>query len=114
VNALLAIQTTAFAEVLGLLERSGIGAEAGMAALAPLPVTSTVMQRVGPRLATLDTAPNVPVELVEKDLGYVQAASEALGGTAPMAAAARAAFAAAAAAGHAEADLTAVAHLHLG
>jgi 3-hydroxyisobutyrate dehydrogenase len=113
VNSLLAIQSAAFAEVLGMLERAGIGAEAGMAALSPLPITSVALQRVGPRIAALDTTPNFPVELVEKDLGYVVAAAEMLGGRAPIAAAARAVFAEAARLGHAEADLTAVGHVHL-
>lgn len=113
VNSLLAVQCAAFAEVLGMLERAGIGAEAGMAALANTAVCSPAMQVVGARIAALDTAPNFPVGLVEKDLRYVVSAAEALGGRAPVAAAAGALYAELLA-DHADADLTAIGHLHRG
>jgi 3-hydroxyisobutyrate dehydrogenase len=70
-NALMGVQVTVLAELIGLLK--GVGADPGRAlkAIATTPVWSPA---AGPLTATMlagDFAPQFPVELIEKDFNYV-------------------------------------------
>ena len=70
VNALFAVQAAAVAEMLAALEGEGIAPAEGAALLASMPTASPVAARLGELIAQGATAPNFPVELVAKDLGY--------------------------------------------
>lgn len=89
VNALFGIQVAALGEALALLEKGGIGRAQAMAALGDMPVTSPALKGVGGLIAAGQFAPLFPIDLVEKDFGYVLAAAEAAGVECPTAAAVR-------------------------
>lgn len=110
VNALFAVQAAAMGEVLGLLEAHGVDRQSGAAFLSGLPVTSPAAARLAGLMAAADYAPNFPVDLVAKDLGY---AAEASGAGARTLAGARDAFRAASAAGFGGDDIAGVAQLQL-
>ena len=110
VNALLGIQIAAIGELLGAA--SGLGLDRGRAGevLTELPQCSPSAK--GATLAILagNFAPAFPVELVAKDLGYLESslASDSL----PVSAAAGAVFQKAIAAGLSDENFTAVAKLY--
>ncbi len=106
VNALFAVQASAMAEVLALLEASGIDRARASEFLSGLPVTSPAAARLAGLMARGEFAPNFPIELVAKDLGY---ACGAAGPKAVTIAGARAAFDAAAAAGWGGDDIAGIA-----
>ncbi len=110
VNALFAVQAAAMVEVLALLEGSGIGREKGAEFLSGLPVTSPAAARLAGLMARGEYAPNFPIDLVAKDLGY---AFDAIQGEAPVIGGAREAFAAASAAGFGGDDIAGVAQVLL-
>lgn len=85
VNALLAVQVAAFGEVLGLLERSTVDLTAATALLAALPITSPAVARSLPIILEGDVRPNFPIDLVRKDLGYLDVVAAELGATTPLA-----------------------------
>lgn len=74
-NALLGIQVTALAELIGILQRSGIDAGRVMQAMAGTVVCSPFAKRVADGMLAADFTPQFPVELVAKDFGYVLAAT---------------------------------------
>lgn len=90
-NALLGIQLTALAELIGWLQRSGVDAAQVLQALAATPVWSPVAQVLAGSMLQQDFRPQFPLELIEKDFAYLLAAvgtEEA----APTSAAARGVF----------------------
>ena len=109
VNALFAIQAAAFAETLGSLRASGVDVQTAADFLGGLPITSPAAARLVGLMASGDFAPNFPVELVEKDLGY---AVEVASGGAPVTEAARGAFERAIREGYGDDDITGVAQLY--
>lgn len=113
VNALFAIQAAAFAETLGMLMASGVDLQAAASFLGGLPITSPAAARLVGLMAGGEFAPNFPVGLVEKDLGYAVAHAGAVGASVPVAEGARAAFARAIAEGHGGADIAGVAQVFL-
>lgn len=92
VNGLFAAQVAAYAEVVGVLERSSLDVDAVIATLSSLPITSPGLQRILGLIADREFDPNFPIRLVAKDLGYLVDASGDLGAAVPMVEAARAAF----------------------
>ncbi|MEQ8436624.1 MAG: NAD(P)-dependent oxidoreductase [Ilumatobacter fluminis] len=92
VNGLFAAQVAAYAEVVGVLERSSLDVDAVIATLSSLPITSPGLQRILRLIAEREFDPNFPIRLVAKDLGYLVDASGDLGAAVPMVEAARAAF----------------------
>lgn len=92
VNGLFAAQVAAYAEVVGVLERSSLDVDAVIATLSSLPITSPGLQRILGLIAEREFDPNFPIRLVAKDLGYLVDASGDLGAAVPMVEAARAAF----------------------
>lgn len=74
-NALLGIQVTAMAELVGILKRSGVDAGRVLQAVAGTVVCSPFAKRAADGMLAGDFAPQFPVELVAKDFGYVLAAA---------------------------------------
>jgi 3-hydroxyisobutyrate dehydrogenase len=110
VNALLGIQVAALGELLGAAEQMGLDRRRAGEVLIEMPSCSASAKGVTLAMLARNFAPAFPVELVEKDLGYL--AGEILPGAAPVSAAARSAFARAIAAGLASDNMTAVAKLY--
>ncbi len=93
VNGLFAAQVAAYAETVGLLERSGLDTSAITDLLAALPITSPGLGRVLGLIATDEHAPNFPIRLVAKDLDYLDSTAVSLGHELPVGAAVRDVFA---------------------
>lgn len=74
-NALLGIQVTAMAELVGILKRSGVDADRVLQAVAETVVCSPFAKRAADGMLAGDFAPQFPVELVAKDFGYVLVAA---------------------------------------
>ncbi len=109
-NALLGIQVTAIAELIGMLHRAGADAAKIMGIIATTAVWSPYAQRAIGGLLSGEAPVMFPVELVEKDFGY---ALEAAGSpdAAPTIAAARSVFQRGIAEGLGDANLTRVVKL---
>lgn len=75
-NALLGVQVTTIAELIGLLKWSGIDASRVLAAVARTPAWSAVAGRVSERMLGEDHAAQFPIELMDKDFGYVLSAAD--------------------------------------
>lgn len=75
-NALLGIQVTAMAELVGILKRSGVDAGRVLQAVAGTVVCSPFAKRAADGMLTGDFAPQFPVALVAKDFSYVLAAAD--------------------------------------
>jgi 3-hydroxyisobutyrate dehydrogenase len=109
-NALLGVQITVLAELIGLLRRSGADAGRALQAIAGTVVWSPVANYLSGSMLTGDFSPQFPIELIEKDFNYtVQAAGSAE--VAPTIAAARDVFRDAIDAGLGELNMTAVVRL---
>lgn len=110
-NALLGIQVTALAELIGLLETAGVEPDRALAAMSGTAVWSPVATSAAGSMRARNFAPLFPVALIEKDFGY---ALQAAGSTAaaPTLAAARNVFRRAIDAGLGNLNMTAVAELY--
>ena len=109
-NAMLGIQVTALAEVIGLLQRNGSDVARTLQAISGTPVWAPVANYLAGSMLHADFQPQFPIALIEKDFGYAvnAARSEAL---APTLAAARAVFRAAIDRGLGDDNMTGVARL---
>jgi len=92
VNALFGIQVAALAEVLGMTRKAGISDSQATEVLGAMPVTSPALKGIGGLMTARTFAPMFPIDLVEKDLGYVVATTSSLGGESPVTAAVRAVY----------------------
>ena len=110
-NALLGIHVTALAELQGWLQQAGADVERVMQAVAGTPVWAPVDQVLLSSMLRRDYAPQFPVDLIVKDIGYLQAQRFASGST-PIAAAALSVFQLAQADGLGGENMTAVAKLY--
>ena len=110
VNSLLAIQVAALGELLAAAERMGLDRRRAGEVLVEMPSCSASAKGVTMAMLARNFAPAFPVELVEKDLGYL--VEEARPDGAPISAATRAVFERAIAAGLANDNMTAVAKLY--
>jgi 3-hydroxyisobutyrate dehydrogenase len=109
-NALLGIQVTALAEVIGLLQRNGSDVARTLRAIAGTPVWAPVANYLAGSMLNADFRPQFPVALIDKDFGYGLAAA-ASGASAPTLAAARAVFHQGVEQGLGDLNMTAVARL---
>lgn len=109
-NALLGIQVTALAEVIGLLQHHGADVALSLSAIAGTSVWAPVAHYLAGSMLSGNFAPQFPIGLIEKDFDYtLQAAGNP--DAAPMIAAARAVFQQAIANGLAEQNMTSVVRL---
>ncbi|WP_026202108.1 NAD(P)-dependent oxidoreductase [Bradyrhizobium sp. WSM2793] len=111
-NALLGVQATALAELIGLLKRSGADAASAVKAIAGTAVWSPAATNLSGSMLAGNFSPQFPIELIEKDFGY---AVDAAGSpeAAPTIAAARGVFQKAIAEGLGRENMTGVAQLFM-
>jgi 3-hydroxyisobutyrate dehydrogenase len=69
-NALLGVQVTVLAELIGLLGRSGADAGRALQAIASTAAWSPAANYLSGSMLAANFAPQFPVELIEKDFGY--------------------------------------------
>ncbi len=112
INALFGVQVAVVAELIGFLERSGVAVDAGVEILAATPVCSPAAKLAAKAMTAGNFAPMFPIDLVEKDFGYAQAAAEAQNAPVPVVRAARQTFSRAKRAGHGGDNITGVAQLY--
>lgn len=93
VNALFGIQVAAVAELLGLVRRSGVDPQLAAEILGATPVMSPAAKGAAAAMLAGNFAPLFPIDLVEKDFGYVSAAAAAAGAQVPTAEAVRQVYA---------------------
>ncbi len=108
VNALLGIQVAALGEFLPFAEKAGISAEATLAILRSLPVTSPALGGLGTLMLVDEHTPMFPIELVAKDLRYATEAAHAVNARLPTTTAAADVYAGAAVDGLGKLNLTGV------
>ena len=109
-NALLGVQVTALAELIGMLKTSGADTGRAIQAISSTAVWSPAAGNVSNLMLARNFIPQFPVELIEKDFGYVvQAAGSAE--AAPTLAAARGVFRQAMDRGHGAQNMTSVVQL---
>ncbi|MGS8178482.1 NAD-binding protein, partial [Pseudomonas aeruginosa] len=90
-NALLGIQVTTLAEIVGLLQHNGVDVQKALGAISSTSVWAPVAHYLVGTMVAGNFAPQFPIELIEKDFGYtVQVAGSAQ--AAPTIAAARGVF----------------------
>lgn len=109
-NAMLGVQLTTIAELIGLLEKSGADTARAIKAIASTAVWSPAANNLSAGMLAGNFAPQFPVGLIEKDFGY----AAALAGSpdaAPTINAARKIFQRAIAAGLEDQNMTAVVRL---
>lgn len=111
VNGLFGIQVAALAEMLGMVERAGLDRARVVELLGSMPVTSPALKGIGGLMAARAFAPMFPIDLVEKDFGYIVATAQRLGAATPTAAAVRAVYAQAQQQGHGSDNIAAVAQM---
>lgn len=112
VNALFGVQAAVMAELLALLEKSGVEVGRAVETLGALPVTSHSAKGVGALIAARKFEPLFPIALVEKDFRYVAEAGSAVGSRTPTADAVRALYQEAIAAGHGGDNIHGIAKLY--
>ena len=111
VNALFGVQVAALSEMLGVLRRSGIDDEAAVGILNQMGITSPSLSIIGTLIAARKFAPLFPIDLVEKDFGYVVDAAARVQAQTPTVSAVRGVYQKAQEAGWGEDNITGVAQL---
>ncbi len=112
INALLAIQLSAAAELLGALAAAGLPAAQTGELIASMPIASPALKNYMPGLTGADVPRFFPVDMIEKDLGYaLEMAGEV---PLPIVAATRDVLNRAIAAGLGDENVTAVSKLYRG
>lgn len=112
VNSLFGLQLAGLAELIGLLDRSGVDPAQALDIIGAVPVCSPAAKAASGAMLAGNFAPAFPIELVEKDFGYVAAAATQANAAIPLAEATRAVFAKAMTAGHGAENITGVVQLY--
>ena len=84
INTMLAVQAASFAELLGLASKLGIDGAQLLAIFGATPLASPAIKFAGSAMVAKNYASNFPIELLRKDLGYLQHAVVEVGAGAPM------------------------------
>lgn len=113
VNALLGIQVTALSELLGFLKNVGLDTAKAAEIIGSTAVCSPYAKVAMGLMLADNSAPLFPVELVEKDLGYIHATGERHGALTPVSDAARTVFQNVMDAGFGEENLTSAVKLYV-
>ncbi len=113
VNALFGVQVAALAELLGALAKAGVDLERAVSIIGATPVCSAAAKGASASMLTKDFAPLFPVDLVEKDLGYMHSLAMTAGAEVPLSDAARAVMSAAVARNFGADHLTGIIRLYL-
>lgn len=112
VNGMLGVQVAALGELLGFVEKLGVDREKAADIFAVTPVCSPIAKMAASGMVAESFAPMFPVELIEKDFGYIANVAETHGAKVPMAEAAHRIFSTAMERGDADLNMTAVARLY--
>lgn len=112
VNALLGIQIAAIAELIGWLGHSGQDLARAVEIIGATPVASPAVKAAAKSMLAADFAPLFPVELMDKDLGYLGTMAQAAHAEIPVAAATAQVFEEARRRGHGALHATAVQRLY--
>ena len=113
VNALFGTQVAALAELIGLLERSGLSATEAMRTLASVPVTSPAAAAAGQAMIARAWQPAFPIDLVAKDFRTLAHSAAHLGTPLPLAGATATVFEAACTEGFGEDNITGLVQRYL-
>ena len=108
VNAMFALQAAGLAELLTTVTRSGIERSTATEVLNSLPTASPAAARLATVMASREFAPNFPIALVAKDLGYAAALARGAGVDAPVVEAAGRSFSGAVDRGFGDLDITGI------
>lgn len=92
VNALFGIQLAALAELLGFVKRASLDSAKVLEVLGATPVLSPAAKVAGSMMLNQQFAPLFPIELAEKDFGYVVHSAQKLGSNLPIARAVQAVY----------------------
>lgn len=111
VNALFGVQVAAIGELIGFLSGHDLQASSAVEVLTSLPVCSPAAKVAASAMLAEKFDPLFPIELVEKDFGYVVQSAGANNTPVPISAAAHQAFGAAVAAGFGGDNITGIAQL---
>jgi 3-hydroxyisobutyrate dehydrogenase-like beta-hydroxyacid dehydrogenase len=111
VNALFGIQVAALGELMGVAERSRIGASRLLEVMPELAVTSPALKGAMALIAARNFAPLFPLALVEKDIQYAVGQAQKLNAPAPLTAHALEVFSRACNSGYGAENITAVTKL---
>lgn len=84
VNSLLGIQTAAWAEMLGLLQKTGVDLSAALNLLTTMPVSSPAAAGMAKMMVANNFAPQFPNPLLAKDYLYLQQTAAELGSKTPI------------------------------
>jgi 3-hydroxyisobutyrate dehydrogenase len=111
VNALFGIQVAAVAELLGFMRNAGLDEARAVAVLSEMPVMSPAAKVAATQMLAKNFAPLFPIDLVEKDIGYLIESARAVNADVPSARATQAVFARAQLAGYGADHISGVAQL---
>ena len=112
VNALFGAQVAVMAELIGLARACGVDEARAVEILSSTPVCSPAAKAAAGSMLAGSFAPMFPVELVEKDFGYVEETALARGAQVPVTLAARRVLAEAMARGYGADHLTGIVRLY--
>lgn len=113
VNALFGVQVAAMGELIGLMRSCGVDEAKAVEIVSATPVCSPAAKVAAGAMLARNFAPLFPIELVEKDFGYVVDTAEETNARVPMAEAARRILAEAIEQGYGADNLTGVVQLYL-
>lgn len=114
VNALFGVQLAAIAELLGLLKNAGMGLQQALEIICATPAYSPVVKLSSEAMIAGQFKPAFPIELVEKDFSYAEAAAASVGTDAPLISATRKVLQRAMSQGFADDNITGIAKLYFG
>lgn len=112
VNALFGVQVVAIAELIGFLRGCGLDAVGAMEIISSTPVCSLAVKVAAGAMLAGKFGPLFPIELVEKDFGYVATVASAVGAEVPLVGGTRQVLQEAIAQGYGNENITAVARLY--
>ena len=112
INTLLSVQVSATAELICLMRHAGLDAAKAIEIVSSTPVASPAAKVAAAAMIAVNFAPMFPVDLAEKDLGYVLEMARSSGARLPFAEAARSVFKQGIARGHGPDNITAVIKLY--
>lgn len=114
VNALFGVQLSTVAELLGLLKSAGLDLQQSYDIIADTPVCSPAAKLAGNAMIAGQFAPAFPIELVEKDFGYIELAAKQAQVDVPLSAATRHVLQRAIEEGFGKDNITGIAQRYLG
>lgn len=112
INTLFGIQVAALGEILGVLGKTGMPAQAAIDWLNQMPTTSPALKGIGALMVKENYAPLFPIDLVEKDFRYAQEFAQTVEANVPTIEAVRQVYQQAQQVGHGADNIAGVAQLY--